>query len=81
MNSADMIFEQMGFGKPDSAFSEQMLSKIAVDYQGSIQITAQGLGIELDEIKATGEKALALEDIKIASGLAPKGTLAGLKIT
>lgn len=30
-NSADMIFEQMGLGKPDSAFSEQMLSKIAVD--------------------------------------------------
>ncbi|KAK7696941.1 hypothetical protein SLS64_014070 [Diaporthe eres] len=80
-NSADMIFEQMGFGKPDSAFSEQMLGKIAVDYQGSIRLTAQGLGIELDEIKATGEKALALEDIKIASGLVPKGTVAGLRIT
>lgn len=80
-NSADMIFNQMGYGQPDSAFSEQMLSKVAEDFQGSIRITAQGLGIELDEVKVTGQKALALEDIKIASGLVPKGTVAALRIS
>ncbi|KAI3393336.1 hypothetical protein diail_4417, partial [Diaporthe ilicicola] len=80
-NSADMIFNQMGYGQPDSAFSEQMLKMVAEDFQGSIRVTAQGLGIELDEVKVTGQKALATEDIKIASGLVPKGTVAALRIS
>lgn len=55
-NSADMIFNQMGYGQPDSAFSEQMLKKVAEDFQGSIRITAQGLGIELDEVKVRAKR-------------------------
>lgn len=80
-NSADMIFNQTGYGQPDSAFSEQMLKTVGEDFQGSIRITAQGLGIELDEVQVTGQKALALEDIKITSGFVPKGTVAALRIS
>lgn len=80
-NSADMLFNQMGYGQADSAFSEQMLKTVAEDFSGSIRITAEGLGIELDEVRVSGEKALALEDLKIASGVVPKGTVAALRIS
>jgi 4-hydroxy-tetrahydrodipicolinate reductase len=78
--SPEIMFGMMGFGKTDAEFAET-----AVRHHGwlnglfreNIQLVADGLGVELDEISDSTELAYAASDLKTAAGRVQEGTIAG----
>lgn len=80
-NSHNMMFNQMGFGGPATceAAGKFMLTSLPKEFGGSLRLVAEGLGIELDEIKMITEVGAAREDHQTASGLIPKGTTAAFR--
>jgi hypothetical protein len=81
-DSADMIFNLMGFGaSPAAKFNEGMLGHCKNDFSGSLIQIAEAVNMPLDEITAEGEFGLAKADKPIAAGVIPAGTVAALRIT
>jgi 2,4-diaminopentanoate dehydrogenase len=80
-NSPDMIFRDMGFGAHPGRFNQGMLDHVRKDFSGSLIQIADAVRRPLDEITATGELGVALNDKPIAAGLIRAGTVAALRIT
>lgn len=78
--SPQIMFEVMGFNKTDEEFDRD-ISRQAHWLNGifneNIQMVADGLEIELDEIVHTLERSHAPEDLDTAAGVVRKGTIAG----
>jgi hypothetical protein len=78
--SPQIIFDVMGFSfAPDrfdshTARYRKWLSGL---FEESVLMVADGLGLELDELTVESEVELASEDLTIAAGPVPKGTVAG----
>jgi 2,4-diaminopentanoate dehydrogenase len=78
--SPDVMFGMMGFGKTDEEFElsvERYHFWLTGLFKENIQLIADGLGVELDEITDTMEKAHAPSQLKTAAGLVEEGTVAG----
>jgi hypothetical protein len=78
--SPEIMFGMMGFGKTDAEFekdAERYHFWLTNLFRENIQMIADGLGIELDEITDTMEIAYAPSDLEPAAGLVEKGTIAG----
>jgi hypothetical protein len=77
--SPQIIFDVMGFSLAPEAYEEhtaryrKWLSGL---FEESVLMMADGLGLELDELTVESEVELATEDISIAAGLVPQGTVA-----
>ena len=73
------MFEIMGFGKPDPSHS-LLLSpgSTSLAWGPVLELVAAGIGLHLDEIIERHEVILAPEDIEIASGTVPAGTISGM---
>ena len=74
------MFEIMGFGKSDP--SESLLlspGSTALAWGPVIELVAAALDVELDEITEWHEIIRADEDIEIASGTVPAGTISGMR--
>ncbi|HEY5646924.1 MAG TPA: hypothetical protein VIS76_13320 [Pseudomonadales bacterium] len=78
--SPDIMFGMMGFGKTEAEFTrdvERYSAWLTGLFRENIQMIADGLGLELDEITATTTRAYADADLHPAAGLVRKGTVAG----
>jgi hypothetical protein len=78
--SPDIMFGMMGFGKTDAEFAvtvERYQTWLTGLFRENIQLVADGLGVELDEITDTTELAYAPTDLNPAAGPMKEGTIAG----
>ena len=80
-DSPDMIFNIMGYGVSPGQFDQRKVDHIKKDFGGSLSQIAAAIGLPLDEIDATGEMSAAKNDVQIAAGLIPAGTVGALRIT
>jgi 4-hydroxy-tetrahydrodipicolinate reductase len=80
-NSPEMLFEMMGFGAQPGAANEGQLQHMLHSFSPSLQLTATALGLPIDEFKVSGGQGLARNDVHIAAGVVPKGTVAATKTT
>jgi 4-hydroxy-tetrahydrodipicolinate reductase len=78
--SPQIIFDVMGFSfdaeryESHTARYRKWLSGL---FEESVLMMADGLGLELDELTVHSEIELAADDLDIAAGRVPKGTVAG----
>jgi hypothetical protein len=78
--SPQIIFDVMGFSFAPERFEShtaryrKWLSGL---FEESVLMVADGLGLELDELTVESEVELATEDLTIAAGPVPRGTVAG----
>jgi hypothetical protein len=78
--SPQIIFDVMGFSfDPEKyeAHTARYRKWLSGLFEESVLMMADGLGLELDELTVESEVELASEDLTIAAGLVPKGTVAG----
>ena len=79
-DSADVMFDVMGFGKPLDEIPILLHPGVLSLAWGSVvRQLAAGLGISLDEVTETYVREPAPEDFDIASGHIAKGTAAALR--
>jgi len=78
--SPDIMFGMMGFGKTEAEFEQDVKRYsfwLTSLFRENIQMIADGLGMELDDITARTDRAYADTDLHPAAGLVRRGTLAG----
>jgi 2,4-diaminopentanoate dehydrogenase len=80
-NSPEMLFEMMGFGAPPGEASEGQLRHKEMSFGPSMQLVATALGMPIDRFEVTGAQGFARNDVHIAAGLVPKGTVAATRTT
>ena len=80
-NSPEMIFEMMGFGAPPGPASEAHRHHAMTSFAPSLQLVATALGMPVDEWTVTGAQGIARQDVHIAAGVVPKGTVAATRTT
>ncbi|OBJ44616.1 diacylglycerol kinase [Mycolicibacterium mucogenicum] len=79
-DSATVMFDVMGFGKPIDELPMLLQPGVLSLAWGSVvRQLAAGLGIELDELTETHTRVPAPEDFDIASGHIPAGTTAAMR--
>ena len=79
-DSAAVMFDVMGFGKPlDEIPILLQPGVLSLAWGSVVRQLAAGLGISLDEVTETYVREPAPEDFDIASGHIPKGTAAALR--
>ena len=76
----EVLFGTMGFAQPLD-HTPLLLFPGALSYAwgGAIGQIAESLGVEVDEIRETHEKASLDHDVSLAVGDVPAGTMAGLR--
>jgi len=74
------VFGTMGFGQPLDA-TPLLLTPGAVSFAwgGTLRLLAEGLGLELDEIREEHERRPAPEDFETPVGAVERGTTAALR--
>lgn len=76
-DSPYMLFEQMGFGKPLTAFDpNRRASHLLGEFGPPLDMLAQAAGITVDEWTAWGEVAVAQRDTSLVAGEIAAGTVA-----
>lgn len=80
-NSPEMIFEMMGFGKQVGPAAEGHLEHARTSFGPSLQLVATAFGLPLDRVEAHGSAGVARDDVTIAAGVVPKGTVAATRVT
>lgn len=80
-NSPQLLFEVMGFGQPMRAYEQAHTAHVKADFAGSLAQLAGASGIAIDSWEAHGEYSAASEDVTIAAGTIPRGTVAAQRIT
>jgi 4-hydroxy-tetrahydrodipicolinate reductase len=79
-DSPDLLFNIMGYGKPPEFFDPIRFGYGAIAFGPSLRLTAEVLGLPLDEVTSTGEVAVVREDLTIAAGVVPAGTVAAQRM-
>ena len=80
-NSPEMIFEMMGFGAAPGAANAGQLHHAEMSFAPSLQLVATALGLPIETFTVTGAQGIARNDIQIAAGVVPKGTVAATRTT
>ncbi len=80
-DSPEMLFDMMGFGAQPGAASEGQLRHKEMSFGPSMQLVATALGMPIDRFEVSGAQGLARNDVHIAAGVVPKGTVAATKTT
>ncbi len=80
-NSPEMLFQMMGFGATPGAASEGQLQHKKMSFGPSMQLVATAIGLPIDRWEVSGAQGLARQDVHIAAGVVPKGTVAATKST
>src|SRR3546814_9164221 len=74
------MFEVMGFGKADP--SESLLlsrGSTAWAWGPVLELVASAIGVQLERIEERHEVLIADQDVTIASGTVPEGTISGMR--
>ena len=80
-NSPELLFQIMGFGTPPAELSPGRLDHGRHSFGPSLRTVASAIGLEFDDLQASGEVAVAPHDITIAAGTVPAGTVAAQRTT
>ncbi len=80
-NSPEMLFQMMGFGRPAGPAHPAQLEHTKNSFGPSLQMVATALGLPMDDFDVVGEVGLARNDVHIAAGVVPAGTVAAMKTT
>ncbi|MDH3641279.1 MAG: dihydrodipicolinate reductase [Gammaproteobacteria bacterium] len=78
--SPEIMFEAMGFGSDPDAFErsgERRRNWLNGLFRESVQMVADGIGLELDDVRTEMSVELAPQDLQTAAGVIKKGTVAG----
>jgi 4-hydroxy-tetrahydrodipicolinate reductase len=75
-DSPDLIFTIMGFGRPPAELGPGRLNHGLHSFAPSLRVTADAVGLPLDEVQASGEVAVATHAVAIAAGTLQAGTVA-----
>lgn len=78
-NSPEMLFEMMGFGRQAGPANQAQLEHAKLCFAPSLQLVATALGLPIDEFTIEGAVGLARNDVHIAAGVVPAGTVAAMK--
>jgi hypothetical protein len=79
-NQPEVLFETMGFAQPIDATPLLLLPGVlSLAWGGTVNMLAEALGAELDEIRETHERVPAPETFTLEPGTVEKGTTAGLR--
>jgi 4-hydroxy-tetrahydrodipicolinate reductase len=75
-----VLFETMGFGKPmDSTPLLLSPGTLAFAWGGTVRLLADGLGLELDEVRQVYERLPAVRAVRIGSRTVEPGTMGALR--
>lgn len=80
-NSPEMLFEMMGFGAQPGNTNVAHQDHARTSFGPSLQLIATALGMPIDRFETRSNIGLAREDVHIAAGIVPKGTVAATKTT
>lgn len=80
-NSPDMLFNIMGFGAPMGPCDQRRADYLKHDFGNSLSLIGAAIGLPFDAIEAFGELAATREDLHIAAGTVPAGTVAAMRTT
>ena len=80
-NSPDMLFNIMGFGAPMGPYDQRRADHLKYDFGNSMAVIAEAMGLPFDEIEAFGELSAARDDVHIAAGKVPAGSVAAMRTT
>src|SRR5260221_4479549 len=75
-DSPEMLFEMMGFGAQPGPANAGQLHHAKMCFAPSLQLVATALGLPIDKFEVSGAQGMARQDVQIAAGLVPKGTVA-----
>ena len=79
-NSPDMLFgPMMGFAAQPGAMNQAMLEHIRSSFAPSLTLVADALGLAFEAVEVRGVQGVAREDVRIAAGLVPAGTVAATR--
>ncbi|MFQ5415709.1 MAG: diacylglycerol kinase [Myxococcota bacterium] len=79
-NQPEVLFDTMGFGQPLDA-TPLLLTPGALSFAwgGTVRVLAEGLGVELDEIREVHERRPALRPIQIGEHVVEEGSTAAIR--
>jgi 4-hydroxy-tetrahydrodipicolinate reductase len=80
-NSPEMLFESMRFGKKPEEFSAARADHARHSFGPSLQLIATAIGMPIERFETRSNLGLAREDVYIAAGVVPKGTIAAQRST
>lgn len=80
-NSPEMLFEMMGFGQEPGRSNTAHMDHARSSFGPSLQLVATALGMPISHFETRSNIGLAREDVHIAAGLVPKGTVAATRTT
>ncbi len=81
-NSPEMIFEMMGFGaRPEAGPLDHNLQHMRTSFMPTVVLMAEAFGLPVDSVEVTGALGIAREDVHIAAGVIPAGTVAATRTT
>lgn len=76
----EVVFDFFGFGKPMDHIPPLVKpGAVARAWSGVVHQLAEGLGVEVEEIREVHERAAAHTTYKVATGTIEEGTMAGLR--
>lgn len=78
-NSPEMIFDMMGFGREPGPVGAGQAEHLKHSFGPSLQLLATAIGKPIDEFRVEGAVGVASEDVHIAAGVVPKGTVAATR--
>ncbi|WP_404480917.1 dihydrodipicolinate reductase [Novosphingobium sp. BL-52-GroH] len=80
-NSPEMLFQVMGFAEPLGPFDQRRAEHLKGDFGSSLSQVAEAIGLSCDEIEAVGELSATRQDLEIAAGTVPAGTVGAMRTT
>ncbi|MFD1814577.1 dihydrodipicolinate reductase [Rhodococcus gannanensis] len=80
-DSPGLLFDVMGFGGDPAAVAQQRVDHLRASFGPSLRLLADGLGVPLDDVTATGDLAPARRTITIAAGTIDQGAVAAQRVT
>jgi 4-hydroxy-tetrahydrodipicolinate reductase len=76
----EVLFDIMGFGKPlDRTPMILIPGALSFGWGGTVRLLAEGLGVELDEVREIHERRPATKAIRIGQNVVEPGTMAALR--
>jgi 4-hydroxy-tetrahydrodipicolinate reductase len=79
-DSPEMLFQVMGFGaNPEAGPNQGILYHLRETFGGTLALIADAVGLPFDSIEVKGGLGIARNDVHIAAGVVPKGTVAATR--
>ena len=79
-NSPEMLFGVMGFGAdPSQGPSQAIAAHMKESFGGTLSLIADAVGLKFDAIEVKSNLGIARNDVTIAAGVVPAGTIAATR--